>query len=100
MSNNGWTDDFLCTEWFPESFIPQASAKNTSGAPILLIYDSHGSHTTMRCTNLQRSTISSCSVYCHTQHIACSPWMLAFLALYNADGRSAVTRYSKLLMKR
>ena len=46
MSENGWTDDFLCTQWFRESFIPQATARNTSEAPILLIYDGHGSHTT------------------------------------------------------
>jgi len=46
MSENGWTDDFLCTKWFEESFIPQATARNDSGIPILLIYDGHGSHTT------------------------------------------------------
>ena len=46
MSENGWTDDFLCTQWFKESFIPQATAHNTSTAPILLIYDGHGSHKT------------------------------------------------------
>jgi len=46
MSENGWTDDFLCMQWFQESFIPQAMACNTSGAPILLIYDGHSSHTT------------------------------------------------------
>jgi len=44
MSTNGWTDDFLCTEWFRKSFIPQASARNMLGKPILLIYDGHGSH--------------------------------------------------------
>ncbi|PCH38501.1 hypothetical protein WOLCODRAFT_31715, partial [Wolfiporia cocos MD-104 SS10] len=36
-SPNGWTDNFLCTEWFEKSFIPQAQAHNTSGAPILLV---------------------------------------------------------------
>jgi hypothetical protein len=46
MSPNGWTDDFLCMQWFQKSFLPQASARNTSGKPILLIYDGHGSHET------------------------------------------------------
>jgi len=51
-SPNGWTDDFLCTEWFKKSFIPQATAQNTSGNPILLIYDGHGSHDTLDLINL------------------------------------------------
>lgn len=46
MSQNGWIDDFLCTQWLRDSFIPQAKARNESGQPILLIYDGHGSHTT------------------------------------------------------
>ncbi|KAG2071079.1 hypothetical protein BDR04DRAFT_963147, partial [Suillus decipiens] len=36
-SPNGWTDDFVSTQWFEESFIPQATACNTSGKPILLV---------------------------------------------------------------
>jgi len=36
MSENGWTDDFLCKEWFKNSFIPQATARNTSrNSPLL-----------------------------------------------------------------
>jgi hypothetical protein len=46
MSENGWTDDFLCMQWFMESSVPQATARNESGAPILLIYNGHGSHMT------------------------------------------------------
>lgn len=46
MSENGWTDDFLCEQWFRDIFIPHTKARNTSGAPILLIYDGHGSHLT------------------------------------------------------
>ena len=41
---NGWTSDFLCTQWFEMSFIPHAKRHNTSGKPILLIYNGHGSH--------------------------------------------------------
>jgi hypothetical protein len=43
-SPNGWTDDFLCTQWFRDCFIPQAEAHNQSGKPILLILDGHNSH--------------------------------------------------------
>lgn len=44
MSENGWTDDLLCEQWFKKSFIPQATARNKSENPILLIMDNHGSH--------------------------------------------------------
>jgi len=43
-SLNGWTDDLICTKWFEHTFIPQATARNEPGKPILLIYDGHGSH--------------------------------------------------------
>ncbi|EGN99148.1 hypothetical protein SERLA73DRAFT_152834 [Serpula lacrymans var. lacrymans S7.3] len=43
-SINGWTNDFLCTEWFRKSFIPQSRAQNKSGKPTLLVYNGHGSH--------------------------------------------------------
>ncbi|CDO75972.1 hypothetical protein BN946_scf184888.g22 [Trametes cinnabarina] len=46
MSPNGWTDDALCAEWFQHAFIPQANTQRVSDAPILLIYDGHGSHAT------------------------------------------------------
>ena len=37
-------DDFLGMQWFEFTFLPQAKAHNTSGKPILLIFDGHGSH--------------------------------------------------------
>ena len=43
-SQNGWTDDFIGAEWFEKSFILQATARNKSGKPILLVLDGHGSH--------------------------------------------------------
>jgi len=46
VSKNGWTNDFLCKEWFHMVFIPQSKACNTTDAPILLILDGHGSHIT------------------------------------------------------
>jgi hypothetical protein len=52
LSPNGWTNDFLCLKWFEKSFIPQATTWNKSGAPILLVYDGHRSHTTTRFIHL------------------------------------------------
>ena len=46
-SENGWTDDFVGFEWFKQGFVPKATDRNKAGAPILLIYDGHGSHTTL-----------------------------------------------------
>lgn len=69
MSENAWTDDFLCTQWFRDVFIPQATARNTSGAPILLIYDGHGSHTTAEMRNL--AELHNIELFClppHTTH--------------------------------
>lgn len=69
MSENGWTDDFLCKEWFAKSFIPQATARNESGKPILLIYDGHGSHDTLNLIELARER--NIILFClppHTTH--------------------------------
>jgi hypothetical protein len=69
MSENGWTDDFLCKEWFVKSFIPQAMARNESGKPILLIYDSHGSHDTLNLIELaQQHNIILFCLPPHTTH--------------------------------
>ena len=69
MSENGWTDDFVCMEWFTKSFIPQATARNISEKPILLIYDGHGSHETVRLIEAARET--NVILFClppHTTH--------------------------------
>ena len=52
MSSNGWTDDFIGAEWFEKSFIPQVTARNKSGKPILLILDGHSSHETSHILHL------------------------------------------------
>jgi hypothetical protein len=68
-STNRWTDDFLCTEWFKKSFIPQVTARNTSKNPILLVYDGHGSHdTTELCKLAQENNISLFCLLPHTAH--------------------------------
>ncbi len=69
MSPNGWTDDALCAEWFEHAFIPQANAQRTSDAPILLIYDGHGSHATPRLVELALQ--NNIHLFClppHTTH--------------------------------
>ncbi|OSC99800.1 DDE-domain-containing protein, partial [Trametes coccinea BRFM310] len=69
MSPNGWTDDALCAEWFEHSFIPQANARRVSDAPILLIYDGHGSHASPRLVELALK--SNIHLFClppHTTH--------------------------------
>ena len=68
-SPNGWTDDFLCMEWFKKSFIPQATMWNRSGKPILLIYDGHGSHETSELCHLAQD--NNIILFClppHTTH--------------------------------
>ena len=70
MSENGWADDFLCTEWFTHSFIPQATTQNSSKKPILLIYDGHGSHDTLKIIDLAIS--HGIILFClplHTTHM-------------------------------
>ncbi|KIM43930.1 hypothetical protein M413DRAFT_68191, partial [Hebeloma cylindrosporum] len=70
MSENGWTDDFLCSEWFTHSFIPQATARNSSKKPILLVYDGHGSHDTLKIIDLAIS--HGIILFClppHTMHM-------------------------------
>lgn len=47
-----WLDDnHLFHEWFTKVFIPYATARNTSGKPILLILDNHSSHISFEMIN-------------------------------------------------
>lgn len=45
-SENGWTSDSLCTQWFEKSFVLQAQARNKTGHKLLLIFNGHGFHIT------------------------------------------------------
>ena len=68
-SENGWTSDSLCEQWFEKSFIPQAKARNTSGKPILLIFDGHRSHITNNMIEL--AVKNKIELFClppHTTH--------------------------------
>ena len=77
-SENGWTDDQIGFEWFKQIFVPQAAEKNrietekerlvaadalenreedspdSSEPPIALIFNGHGSHTTLEWINIAR----------------------------------------------
>jgi DDE superfamily endonuclease len=69
MSQNGWTDDFIGAEWFEKSFIPQSTARNKSGKPILLVLDGHGSHETSEIIRL--AELHNIVILClppHTTH--------------------------------
>jgi hypothetical protein len=69
MSPNGWTDDFLGLQWFENVFIPHATSRNTSGKPILLIWDGHGSHESLELIDLARANnIILLSLPPHTTH--------------------------------
>ncbi|KAI5119871.1 hypothetical protein M0805_008542 [Coniferiporia weirii] len=47
ITENGWTNNFVCTEWFEKIFIPFIKARNTGPSrPSLLLLDGHGSHLT------------------------------------------------------
>lgn len=69
LSENGWTQNHLCLQWFRDNFIPQSSARNTSGRPILLIYDGHGSHETLEMLQAAKeNNIILYSLPPHTTH--------------------------------
>ncbi|KIJ52202.1 hypothetical protein M422DRAFT_126211, partial [Sphaerobolus stellatus SS14] len=46
QSANGWTDNYICHQWFEKAFIPFAKAHNVSGKPLLVLSDRHQSHET------------------------------------------------------
>ena len=70
LSDNGWTSDFHCYQWFKDNFIARATARNTSGKPILLIYDGHGSHEKYELLRLAKEhNIILFSLPPHTTHM-------------------------------
>ena len=66
---NGWTSDFIGMEWFEKIFALQAQAHNTTGKAILLIYDGHRSHETIRLHQLaEKHKIHLFYLPTHTTH--------------------------------
>ena len=46
LSNKGWMNNFICNQWFEQSFVPQAKVRNHSRKQIFLIFDGHHLHET------------------------------------------------------
>lgn len=64
-------ESMLTFLWFKKVFVPQAEARNTSGQPILLIMDGHGSHETDEMRQYGRSRNPPTHIYLfppHTTH--------------------------------
>lgn len=62
-------DDEVGFQWFKQSFIPQATTRNKSRKPILLIYNGHQSHTRLEWIDLV--CMNNIHLYClppHTTH--------------------------------
>ena len=69
LSEKGWTSNFIGTQWFEKCFMPQATARNVSGKPILLIYDGHRSHETIElCEAADKAEIHLFCIPPHTSH--------------------------------
>ncbi|KAH9018843.1 DDE superfamily endonuclease-domain-containing protein [Lactarius pseudohatsudake] len=69
LSEKGWTSNYIGTQWFEKSFVPQATARNTTGNPILLIYDGHRSHETLELR--EAADTAGIHLFCippHTSH--------------------------------
>ncbi|KIO21317.1 hypothetical protein M407DRAFT_63378, partial [Tulasnella calospora MUT 4182] len=52
VSENGWTDNRHGENWFEKHFVPQATALNKLGKPIILLLDGHQSHVSDEMKNI------------------------------------------------
>jgi len=73
LTDNGWTNDFQCFEWFRNVFIPQTHARaklyGDKNNPILLVFDGHGSHLTDElCEEAIENDIHFFKLQAHTTH--------------------------------
>ncbi|KIJ38381.1 hypothetical protein M422DRAFT_176753, partial [Sphaerobolus stellatus SS14] len=68
-SENGWTDNAICSDWFKKVFLPWAKTQRDSAFPIIFISDGHASHETheIRLAALDNS-ITMISLPPHTTH--------------------------------
>lgn len=67
--DNSWTDNYLCTKWFEESFILKATAWNKSEKLVLVVWDDHKSHETLGL--LELAIADNIMLFClprHTTH--------------------------------
>jgi hypothetical protein len=74
-TENGWTTDDVCFNWFKKSFIPAAKAESARNdvdpsIPILVLFDSHGSHVTVEMIDLaMENNIILLCLPPHTTHL-------------------------------
>ena len=69
LSNKGWMSNYITEQWFLKCFIHQAKARNTSGKPMLLIFDGHHSHETIQlCDAALEDNIHLYCIPPHTSH--------------------------------
>ena len=101
MSENGWTDNVLCKEWFTESFLPQATERQKQSAnpdtPILLIYDGHGSHD--QYSLIQEAMDNNVYLLCLPPHM-CSLLMLVSSVPSHEHGMIVVMRSQQKLVQK
>ena len=78
LSDKGWTNDYITTQWFKKCFLPQAKVRNSSSKMILLTYNGHKSHETIElCEVVEQHDIQ-------LYHLpAC--YILLFIQPYNTD---------------
>jgi hypothetical protein len=68
-TNNGWTSEDTCRQWFVRNFIPQAQAHSDPSKPIVLLFDGHGSHLTLEMIEIAME--NNIHLFClppHTTH--------------------------------
>ena len=69
LSDKGWTNNYITTQWFEKCFLPQVKARNSSGKMILLIYDGHKSHKMIKlCEAVEQHDIQLYCLPAHTSH--------------------------------
>jgi hypothetical protein len=69
LSEKGWTNNYISAQWFERCFVPQAKARNVTGKTILLIYDGHQSHETIKlCKSALEHGIEHYCLPPHTSH--------------------------------
>ena len=95
LSDKGWTSNYITKQWFLKCFIHQAKARNTSGKPMLLIFNGHHLHETIQLHDAALE--DNIHLYCipPIPHITSSPLMLASLVCYNRRGKNKACSFWK-----
>lgn len=68
-TGTGWTSSEVCLRWFVKNFIPAAKAHGNPDKPILLIYNGHFSHVSIKMINAtMENNIILYELLSHTTH--------------------------------